>query len=91
MRKEGAELVQACEHHKGAAVMLGCQGHNVGPHRSHDTSIGQHHMRTHQHLHNPHFGVNAPVHSTCICACQQPPVSQPFLWLDMTCAQNSIS
>ena len=39
MGEEGAQLVEASQHHKGAAVVLGCQGHNVGPHRSHDAPI----------------------------------------------------
>lgn len=40
MWKQGAELVQPGQHHKGAAMMLGSQGNNMGAHRRHDASIG---------------------------------------------------
>lgn len=50
MGKQGTELVQAGEDHKGAAVVLGSQGHHMGAYRSHDAPIGQHYMCTHQHL-----------------------------------------
>ena len=40
VRKQGAQLVQAGQHHKGAAVMLGRQSHDMGPHRGHDATIG---------------------------------------------------
>lgn len=51
MGEQGAELVQASEDHKGAAMVFGSQGHDVSPYRSHDATIGQHNMGTHQHLH----------------------------------------
>ena len=52
MRKQGAELVQAGEDHKGAAMMLGRQSHHMSAYRSHDATIGQHYMGTNQHLHS---------------------------------------
>lgn len=40
MWKQGAELVQPREDHKGAAMMLGSQGNNMGAYRRHDAPIG---------------------------------------------------
>ena len=54
VRKQGAQLVQAGQHHKGAAVMLGRQSNNMCPHWSHDAAIGQHSVSAHQHLHRLH-------------------------------------
>lgn len=51
MGEQGAELVQAGKDHKGAAMVLGSQGHDVSAYRSHDATIGQHNMGTHQYLH----------------------------------------
>jgi len=47
VRKQGAQLVQAGQHHKGAAVMLGRQSHHMCSHRGHDAPIGQHSVSPH--------------------------------------------
>ncbi len=52
MGKQRAELVQACQHHEGAAVVLGSKGHDMGPHGCHDAAICQHCVCTHQDLHH---------------------------------------
>ncbi len=54
VRKQGAQLVQAGQHDKGAAVMLGRQSHDMCPHRGHDATIGQHSVSPHQNLHTSH-------------------------------------
>ena len=51
VREQGAQLVQASQHHKRAAMVLGSQGHHMRAYRSHDASIGQHHMCANQYLH----------------------------------------
>lgn len=38
--EEGAELVKTGKDDKGDGVVLGCHGHQVAAHRSHDTAIG---------------------------------------------------
>ncbi len=54
VRKQGAQLVQAGQHHKGAAMMLGRQSNDMCPDRGHDATIGQHSVSAHQHLHKSH-------------------------------------
>ncbi len=54
VRKQGAQLVQAGQHHKGAAVVLGRQSHDMCAHRGHDATIGQHSVSPHQNLHKSH-------------------------------------
>ena len=61
MGKQRAELVQASQHYKGTAVVLGSQCHHMGPYWSHDASICQHCVRTHQHLHPPNMMTHANV------------------------------
>ena len=76
--KQRAKLMQACQHHKGAAVVFCSQSYNMRANRRHNASIGQHHMCAHQHLHHAlssaelYYANIVQMSAAISCACKKP-------------------